>query len=444
MSICFAACASASGTAIVETENTGTLLDVYRESGMLAGGDAFPAVATLVSLAGPADSTLLLVGLSLPNRALRFVREGTGFLAEYGVALDIVAMDSVLRRRDEWRETVRVASFAETTRSDESIIFQQSMVVAPGRYRIELTAGDRNSARGFRATDTVDVPAFGMGRRTLSSPVAVYQAEGRTSADLMPGLILNPRSTVAYGAEAPRIYVESYTPDSVPVALRILDAANAIVWETTIPLDSGVESLRHATIVIPVDDLPVGRLAIETQRAGEPPERVPLLVTVSDQWMVANFDEVLRFLSYIATDDEIDSLRAGDARERRAHWERFWELRDPLPATTENEFRQEFFARIRTATLRFSVPGGQPGWQTARGEVYIVLGPPDQILARDPASAYAGGEAYALEWLYESVAGRRLSLLFRDRTGFGRYELDPSSHVAFRAAAERLKPSDRR
>jgi GWxTD domain-containing protein len=417
----------------------GSPLEVYRESGMLTGAVAFPAVAAFATLAGPADSTMLLVGLSLPNSALRFTREDAGFAAEYGVALELLSLDSLVRRRAEWRETVRVSAFAETTRTDESVIFQQAVVLRPGRYAITLAAGDRNSARGFRARDTVDVPAFTTGSHSLAPPIVVYEAEGRTDPAAMPVLILNPRRTVAYGGGVPRIYLERYDDDATPVALRIRDAADSVVWADSVHVDGGSAALRHATLAIPPDELPLGRLVIEAEAAGERARQVPLLVTVSDQWMVANFDEVLQFIAYIASDAELDSLRTGSAAQRRAQWDAFWARRDPLPATTENEFRDDFFARIRTATLQFTEPGGRPGWQTARGEVYIVLGTPDQVSERYIGRSELDAYPNALEWHYRSVAGSRLTLLFLDRSGLGRYELDAASLAAFRAAARKLR-----
>ena len=167
--------------------------------------------------------------------------------------------------------------------------------------------------------------------------------------------------------------------------------------------------------------------------------RAPLVLSISDQWMVANFDELLQFLRYIASDAEIRQLRDGTAQERRERWDAFWRGRDPLPATPENEFREEFFDRVRYATEHFTEAGGIPGWHTDRGEVYIVLGPPDYTRDR----YVAGSDPVrpdGIEWIYEDTPAGRLTLLFVDRTGFGRYSLTPSSRAEFGAAAERLRP----
>jgi hypothetical protein len=38
----------------------------------MTGSAQFPAVASLATLAGPGDSTYVLLGMSMPNTALRF------------------------------------------------------------------------------------------------------------------------------------------------------------------------------------------------------------------------------------------------------------------------------------------------------------------------------------------------------------------------------------
>src|SRR5690606_848578 len=212
------------------------------------------------------------------------------------------------------------------------------------------------------------------------------------------------------------------------------------VWSSQVGLHGGGSEVRSTVVEIPREPLPLGRLWVELRT---PPDtqaiRSPLLVTISDQWMVANFEEVLEFLRYIATDEELDSLSAVSGAERRERWERFWERRDPVPATPINEFREQFFERVRVATEQFGEPG-RPGWQTDRGEVFIVLGWPDQAFEQDERLVDITSNRRILIWFYERTPGGRLELVFEDRAGFGRYELTPSSQSAFRAAANRLRP----
>ena len=413
-------------------------LEVYQDLGMLAGPDDFAAVARFATLAGPADSTYLLLSMSLPNSAVRFQRDQNGFAAQYHVNA-VVLRDSARVAQIDRSETIRVGSFAETNRTEESVVFQDMTALAPGHYLVRLQVKDENSSRGFRAVDTIDVPAYPRDAR-LGTPLLVYEGSGRDSSAQRPRVVINPRNTVGYGGETPHVYIELYgAQQPEPVTVRITDEAGALLWNTRTTLTEGTTQVRHVLLDVPTASLPIGRLWLEAAAPGAAqPLRTPLLITISDQWMVANFSEVLQFLEYIATTAEIDSLKNATGIVRRERWDAFWAKRDPLAATPVNEFREQFFERVRIAADQF-VEGGRAGWATDRGQGYIVLGPPDNTIERRIGREVGGNPNFA-EWLYESVPGGRLVLQFFDRTGFGRFELTQSSQAAFRSVAMRLRP----
>lgn len=418
-------------------------VDVYRRVGLVAGPDEFPVVGSFGTLAGPADSTLVVFGLSLPNSALRFQREPTGFAGAYSVRLSFLR-DSVEVRRVDRVERVRVASFDETGRTDESIVYQEVVALTPGQYVVQVEVRDALGTRGMKATDTLDVPDYRVATPRVAGPLLVYRAKGRESRGELPQLIGNPRRTVPYGGDSPRLYLEAYgAVEPLPVLVRVVNDEGTEVWSGNATVERGDSALRRATLDLQTDALPLGRLWVEARAVGDTAHvgRTPLFMTISDSWMVANFEEVLELLAYIANPGELDSLKAASTAERAELWDQFWDRRDPLPATPLNEFREQFFERVRVATYQFG-ESGTPGWKTDRGQVFIVLGPPDAQYERRLGQQALAAPPNALEWIYENAAGARLQLFFVDRNGFGRYELTPSSESAFRAVARRLRPRD--
>lgn len=403
--------------------------------GLITGPPEFPAVANLATLAGPGDSTLALLALSLPNSLLRFQRDGKTFVARYVVSLRM-ARDSQVVKLVDRRETVRVADFTETTRTDESVIFQTAFPLPPGPYELRLRVRDGLSARGFQELDTVLIPAYGPGASRLALPRPVYRATPRASREEMPELVLNPRHAIPYGGQRALVYLESY--QSPEVRLELTTAEGQAVWTRELVLDRG--QVAAGVVELPVDSLPLGRFWLRAEAEGEATEGVPFLISLSDRWLVSNFDEVLDYLRYIASPAEVSELREGSPTERRERWESFWAALDPVPATPVNEYRETFFERVRTATEQFGEPG-RAGWLTDRGEVYIVLGPPTRLMdVRRGREATMTGQANAEQWIYDRVpGGGSLRLLFVDRGGFGEYRLTPSSDAAFRGVAERLR-----
>ncbi len=148
-----------------------TLFDagsVYGAMGLLVAGPPLPFVATLdyVADATP-DSTLAVFGLSLSNHALTFQRDGNMFIAHYHVEVTFRSDTGAVRQLAS-DETVRVQSFQETQRGDESVIYQQFIgvppAVPPRRTRIGPTR-----CRALR----------GRGRARRSPSIAVRGARAR-------------------------------------------------------------------------------------------------------------------------------------------------------------------------------------------------------------------------------------------------------------------------
>lgn len=65
--------------------------------------------------------------------------------------------------------------------------------------------------------------------------------------------------------------------------------------------------------------------------------------------------------------------------DRDAFIQNFWEIRNPDPNSPTNQFRDEYYRRLAYANDQFGSPGRHDGWRTARGMVYITLGPPQQL-----------------------------------------------------------------
>ena len=120
---------------------------VYRTMGLIAGSGTLSFVASASFLTAPsADTTLVLLALSMPSRALAFTREGERYAAEYSVKVE-ARQGTVIAAQIEAKETVRVPTYRETSRTDESIIWQQYLRLAPGRYALVISLKDESGLR---------------------------------------------------------------------------------------------------------------------------------------------------------------------------------------------------------------------------------------------------------------------------------------------------------
>ncbi len=413
---------------------------VYRSMGALVGGGALPFIASVRYLAGPTpDSTLALFSVSLTNQTLTFQRRGAEFVAEYHVEASFRADSTSLAavRQIGSDEQVRVRNFQETLRTDESVIFQQFVMLPPGVYYVMAMVRDRNGPAFARAERADTAPRFAA--RGMTKPIAVYTAAGRPERNALPKLVVNPRATLPYGPDSMRFYVERYgaPPGGGPIVARVVDGANHEVWRDSVPLTGG-RDVSSATIVVVPAKLPVGQAELQAlPSGGGDTTRTRFLVSFSNQWVITNFDEMMSLLRYFPRQDWVDSLRRASADRRPEVWREFWKATDPVSMTPENEAIDDYFRRVQQANIRFQDEGG-PGWLTERGEVFISLGEPDEML--DLSNGIDRNGVRVLRWTY---ASERLVLYFQDQTGFSRYRLTPTSRAEYQRVLMRVRQTGR-
>jgi GWxTD domain-containing protein len=402
----------------------------FRRIGRLTGGPPTPFVADVALLAGPGDSTVAVIGVSLENQNLSFQRDGDVFVARYHVHLSAQPADGgspVVLDRDQ---SVRVATFQETQRTEESVLFQEGLTLPPGSWKIAVQIGDPAPGRNSRAEAQYTVARFGAG--SFTAPYLAYQVRARSARNAPISLILNPRGTIAYGGDSAIVFVEAYGlqgPRAVPIRLAV--GHDSTVLEDSLHFAGGRE-VETAILRFAPDSLPLGELHLVL--GGRPDTVVTTaLISFSSNWVVTNFDDMLNLLRYFPPSPALDSLRKAAPSERGRLWKEFWRSSDPNPASGNNEALDGYFGRIALANLRFR-DEGIPGWRTDRGEVLIRLGEPDEVFDASPQS-----EGRLIRWGYTQY---QLALYFLDETGFGRFRLTPSSRSELERVSALLSRRD--
>jgi GWxTD domain-containing protein len=398
----------------------------YQRLGRLAAAEPLPFVGTVAFVAGPADSVITLLGLSLENRALAFQREGNLFVARYRVSISFQreGTRSVELTRDE---IVRVPTFQETLRADESVLFQQILRLTPGPYDVSVTVRDAGSTAESRAQGRYTAPSFRTG--TTSAPVLAYQATGRGSLTDPLSVVLNPRGAVGYGADTLLAYIEGYGfPGATTVPFEVLDEQQNVIYNDSLRFRGG-RAVESQVIRLAPDSISLGELKLVVG-SGPAQRSVSALVSFSQAWVITNFDEMLDILRYFGQDAKVNAMRKAPASERSRLWREFYAETDPNKITPENEALNQYFGRIAAANTRFT-DEGVPGWRTDRGEVFITLGSPDESIETTPGTA-----GRVVRWTYLTY---RLSLFFQDETGFGRLRLTPGSRAEFERTLNRVR-----
>jgi len=406
---------------------------LYTQMGFLATGSPMPFVGAVSYLAtATPDSTDMTVGVSLANYALSFARDNDRFVAGYTVSITVRQGGATIRDFNA-HESVRVASYKEVSRIDESVVFQQGMSVPPGRYTLAVSVRDDGTGRNAAQEMAITVPRLGAAG-SLSTPVPFLKVTPRKTLATVAELVTNPRATAVFGRDTTvALYLEGYgTGDRLPLSLQARNDAGRILWNDSVSLPRH-GGLFSGVIYVPVSRIGIGASLIDVWPTGMPDSvHTPVFVGFGEGLPVARYEDMLQYLRWFAASWRLKTLRDTTPEARPAAWAAFVKATDPSPETTVNEDLIGYFGRLMDVTARFREEG-MPGWMTDRGKVLLGLGEPDQVY--DQGLAGYGERGRSQIWEYRRL---NIQLVFYDQTGFGRWRLTNSSEMEFQSQWQRV------
>ena len=413
---------------------------VYHQMGLIATSSPLAFVGKIAYFATSSpDTTLMLASVSIPNRSLSFVRDGDSYRAPYEVHVAVSQSGTAVAEINSM-EIVRVPTFKEINRTDESVIFQHYFKIRPGNYDLSFQVRDAGSARSSAQQGQIVAPALRAGQ--LSTPVVVYEAAPRPGLDSLPHLLASPRSSAVFGQDSTvTVYLEGYgTANRLPIGFTVDNDRGATIWRDTVVLTRR-GNLLSGSVHIPISRVGIGIANITfTRPDGGGMGKAPVFVSFGNDIPLLTYDEMLVQLRYYAASDRIRVLRDAPLDRRGAVWAEFLRSTDPVPGTPEHEGLEAYFTRILQANLRFrEEAGGRSGWLSDRGKVYVLLGEPDQIFEQTsnvPLSSSSVTQRSRVQyWEYGQY---RIRFLFYDESGTGRWRMTPSSESDFQSLNARV------
>jgi GWxTD domain-containing protein len=355
--------------------------ELYRSIGLLAAPSPLAFVGKISSFASAfPDTTLVLASISVPNRSLTFTREGDRYRAQYEVKIALNRGDTETAKVNAM-EIVRVGSFREINRTDESVIFQHYFHVPPGVYTISAMVRDVGGSRTATQQSTITVPSLIAGR--FATPLLVYEAVGRSGLDSAPRLLASPRSSAVFGRDSTvAIYVEAYGQGTrLPVDFVVRNDKGTRLWRDSATL-TRKGSLFNGVVNVPISTVGVGIAQVFFTRRDSPDSATaPLFVSFGEDIPLMSFEDMLGYLRFFASSSRLSALRTAPLERRATVWAEFLRITDPIPETPTNEDMQAYFTRIQAANVEFKMDR-TPGWLSDRGMVFVALGEPDQVLER--------------------------------------------------------------
>ncbi len=364
------------------------------------------------------DSSVSVLYARIRYDDVVFVHSDSGFSAHYQFSINVfsdkelteVKFTKIIDRR------LNVPTFAMTNSTSAFDTMRVQAKLPPGRYYVILKLYDYNT--NHTSTREIIHTIKDFRKSTLAiSDLLLYD---RTDTTGIPVDILQSHEDTLYAD----FYVSMKDPSkfSLHAVARSVESPTSIDTTVTIEQHSRVQKYR---LPIKAKELAPGtyqlKLSVKKGNTENESEATFQIPRSSVPTNLAELNQEIKPLMYIAQPGQLDSLNKGTFSERRSRFLNFWLNRAGGSREKATAMRAEFYKRVDYANMHLS-GGFRQGWQSDRGRIYIIYGPPDQVVTHDEDFTTP---PYQI-WYYYDL---RLEFVFLDEFGTGDYRLVQTNQI---------------
>lgn len=368
---------------------------------------------------GKENLTRVDVFIQVPYSEIQFVKSGQNFIAQYSLTISVFDENrEKLINEKIWNEKIIANDFDQTLSKENFNLSLKSVELKPGNYVIRTAMEDKDSRKEFSVDNNFTVRDFSSGISISDMMLIAKQEVLDGNNKIRP----NVSKDIFVQRDGIQLFYEIYSDSAADVLLdySIADKDQNVVHKQNeiINLKAGTNqffktikdsalSLGTHKLLVSIFDLKSNLITSASKNFTSRWSGVP--------GNVQDLEKAIEQMTYIASDDELDFIEEAETREDKIkRFLDFWKSKDPNPQDEQNEVFNEYYRRVAYSNEQFS--HYNEGWQTDRGMVYILLGPPNNI-DRHPFDY--DSKPYEV-WQYYDI---NRQFVFLDDTGFGDYRL---------------------
>ncbi|MGQ9708760.1 MAG: GWxTD domain-containing protein [bacterium] len=353
------------------------------------------------------DSIGLELSYEIPFSSLTFVKDTAGFSGRYRLTLELFDKKQNIVAAEVWERQVRVPDYNLTTSRDSFTSETIRLPIATTATSARVTCSDLMSERRSSARFSLKRQPAAILLRLLKSgkpnPSRTYGLNDTVAilAEIMPDSNGN-----GDGTDSLRFTIKKDRRNVAGAMVKMTDSNRVKQALFLFPvIDSSNRTRLNSGVY-----LAEARLAHFETLYSTIEFKVELPFYYDDSLWKVKVEQLL----YIATLEQMRTLKKAPKETRKQSWDEFWQDKDPNPSTEINEKEQEYLERIAYCEEHFGK--GDRGYKSDRAKVYVTYGPPDQIESR-PFEIDRPAEEI---WYYFQ---NNLTFIFIDRFGSGQFVL---------------------
>ena len=304
-------------------------------------------------------------------------------------------------------------SYAETARKGGFLRLSEIMQVPPGTYRAQLTIKDNNGNALGEILYTHTALDF-ISELAMTDPILMADSVNTFLLDKMIPLRKTDFRDDFYILFAAGGLQQG---ERIGISYSLLGSGRKVVSQNSLTA-LVKENVAHFSVPVKAADLPFGQLEFRASITQKGIVKTGVAKFYSNSGYrtkdVRDFTILIEPMKYIMSGDAYKAFRRADEQQQKVIFQEFWKKRDPDPETESNSLLEELYIRVERSNAMFSW-GKAKGFDTDRGRIYILNGPPDRI---SRAARQTGRNSRIEVWFYED---KELRFIFIDRHNSGNF-----------------------
>jgi len=358
---------------------------------------------TFVRAGDSADSGMVSVSLIVPYKHILFNRDGGSYRAQVDVTVSL------------YLEGRRVGGFSDLktvevgqVNAKAELKYQREFLMPFGKYTAKAVVTDLNTQKRRTLEKPVDLTVLNTGGWQMGNLYLVRNREAEKDSSAR---------YVSFGFSA------AGHEGPVEFSYRVLNINGKEVRGDVFSLQLQPQA-RDYSFSIRSEGLQYReyRLELRTALDGQDYVRsIPFQIRWSGMnQQITNLDEAITQMRYLMmtnflTREQFDIIENAQGDLQRNAFMEYWKSMDPTPGTDVNELMNEYYRRINESNMSFGAH--RAGWETDRGMVYTIFGPPDD---REIHNFELNTRPYII-WYYYTL---NKYFIFVDYSGFGDFQLN--------------------
>ena len=364
------------------------------------------------------DSIKIISFLEIPYSVLQFVKKENGYVAYYQASIGAKKIDGFQIENSVWSDSIIVDEYLDT----KSWIlnrkhFASFKVFKQKEYEVVCELQDLDTRKKGIKKRTLSFN-FKENKLGLLSPIFLLDLKGEWG--FKDGKIPTHGLIVKEIGEGVELNISGFVGRSsfdIEVLLTNGTVVDSLIIKEKYQNNNGYFNEYFFISSDYLNSLKNDFSIILTQDSKNKQKKISFSKFKSGiSSYISNIDLAIKQMKYIVDNDKYERFNKKFRKDKENLFYSLWKDMDPTPNTDYNELMNEYYKRVSYANENFD--GWRDGWETDRGMVYILFGPPDSVERTNPSM---GNSTLYQVWTYNRISKQ---FIFKDQNGFGDFRLD--------------------